>query len=193
MPLSAQGEADSERIARAFAPVGFRAVISSDLVRARTLGEALARLGGAPLAFERGLAEIQRGRWQGRPMAELFAECGAEIAGFHADPWNYGEHGGETDRDVLARAWPVLERALEGHGGPLALTTHYNVIRVLVAHALGIAPAHSFRLRVDLGGATLLRDTPRGWVLARSNVRGPDAASRTPRASSPATGSAPGS
>jgi broad specificity phosphatase PhoE len=51
---------------------------------------------------------------------------------------------------------------------------HYNVVRVLVAHALGIAPPDSFRLRVDLSGATLLRDDPEhGWRLLRANVKSP--------------------
>jgi broad specificity phosphatase PhoE len=62
---------------------------------------------------------------------------------------------------------------VRAHGGPLALAAHYNVIRVLVARAIGIAPAHSFRLRVDLGAVTVLADDPGGWRLLRANVRGP--------------------
>jgi len=50
------------------------------------------------------------------------------------------------------------------------VVAHYNVLRILVARALGIAPPDSFRLRVDMARAVLLRDTPAGWVLARSNV-----------------------
>jgi broad specificity phosphatase PhoE len=67
----------------------------------------------------------------------------------------------------------VLESALARHGGPLAIACHYNVVRNLVAHALGIEPHASFRLRVDLTSGVLLHDSPQGWRLLRANVRSP--------------------
>jgi broad specificity phosphatase PhoE len=94
------------------------------------------------------------------------------VQAFYEDPWNWREHGGETDADVVARAWPPIERALGRYGGPLAVACHYNVIRVVVADLLGIPPPASFRLRVDLTAACTLRDAPGGWTLVRSNVRG---------------------
>ena len=177
VPLSAQGQADTERVAERFAALPFRAVVSSDLNRARTLGERLAERSGAPLTVSSGLAEIARGRWQGRTVTDLFENSGDEVAAFYSDPWTFNGHGGETDADVIERAWPVLAAALEsgqpGDTRPIALTAHYNVVRALVAYALGVRPAASFRLRVDLGAISVLRDTPAGWRLARLNVREP--------------------
>jgi hypothetical protein len=59
------------------------------------------------------------------------------------------------------------------------VTTHYQVLRSIVAAALGLAAARSHALQNDPGHATLLVDGPGGWSLARSNVRslfGPRAA-----------------
>jgi hypothetical protein len=53
------------------------------------------------------------------------------------------------------------------------ITTHYQVLRSIVAAALGLAPARSHALQNDLGQATLLVDGPHGWTLARANVRAP--------------------
>ena len=172
VPLSAQGEADTREVARLFGAVPFRAVISSDLSRALAVGSQLAERCGAPLEVTPAMREISRGHWQGRTVAELHSEFSEEVAGFYGDPWNYDAHGGETDRDVWERAWPALERGVLEHGGPLALTAHFNVVRVLVARALGIAPHDSFRFRVDLGALCVLRDDPGGWRLLRANVRG---------------------
>ena len=172
VPLSAQGEADTREVAKLFGSVPFKAVISSNLRRAYAIGSQLAERSGAVLEVTPGLREIARGHWQGRTVAELHADFSDEVAGFYNDPWTYNAHGGETDRDVLERAWPELERGLAEHGGPLALTAHFNVVRVLIAHALGIAPADSFRFRVDLGALCVLRDDPGGWTLLRANVRG---------------------
>jgi broad specificity phosphatase PhoE len=176
VPLSERGRADTLRLGERFGGLPFRAVISSNLVRARLLGELLAERSGAPLIVSAGLAEIARGRWQGRTVADLHERSSDEVAAFYADPWHFNGHGGETDADVAARAWPVLAAALaEARGDPrqrpLAVAAHYNVLRVLVARALGIPPSRSFRLRIDLGALTVLRDDPAGWRLERLNVR----------------------
>jgi broad specificity phosphatase PhoE len=172
VPLSDRGKEHTARIAQAFAHVPLRAIHTSPLERALSLGQALAKATGAELRVEAGLAEIDRGRWQGRPIADLLREFSAEVEAFYADPWNFRMHGGENDRDVLERAWPVVEEAFAARE-TIALTTHYNVIRVLVAHLLGIEPKMSFRLRVDTGGAVLLERNAAGWNLVRSNVRAP--------------------
>jgi probable phosphoglycerate mutase len=178
VPLSERGRGDSGALAERFRGFPFRAVVASTLERARTLGELLASTSGAPLELDAGLVEIDRGSWQGRPTSELLARHEHEIAAFYADPWGWREHGGETDADVLARAWPVLERALRRHGGPLAVACHYNVARNLVAHALGLEPSASFRVRIDLTAAAVLWDSPGGWRLERCNVRTPQARAR---------------
>jgi broad specificity phosphatase PhoE len=175
VPLSPQGMRDSEALAERFRGVGFRAVVASTLQRARRLGELLAEANGAPLELDPRLVEIDRGRWQGRPMKELMREREHEVAAFYADPWGYRGHGGECDGDVVGRAWPALEAALARHGGPVAIACHYNVARNLIACALGIEPTASFRVRVDLTAAALLRDGPGGWSLRRCNVRAPRA------------------
>ncbi len=171
--LSESGHGESVALAARFRGFPFRAVVASTLVRARTLGELLSKESGAPLETSPGLVEIFRGRFQGRPMKELLAQHERELAAIYDDPWNCRVHGGETDADVLARAWPVLESALTRHGGPLAIACHYNVVRNLVAHALGLEPNASFRVRVDLTAGVLLEDAPGGWRLLRANVRSP--------------------
>jgi len=177
VPLSAAGERDTRAVAEAFAGQRPALVVASTLQRARVLGEALAASTGAPLELDAGLVEIARGRWQGMTVADLWRDHAADVAAFYADPWGWGEHGGETDRDVLARAWPVFERALRAaQGGTLFVAAHYNVIRVLLSRALGIPPEHSFRLRIDLSAICRLRDGPEGWLLERANVRRPDGA-----------------
>ncbi len=189
VPLSKVGESNTDRIASEFGPLGFDALASSPLRRARRLGEGLARHSGAELVLEPGLREIDRGSWQGREVADLKRERRHEIEAFFQDPWSWREHGGEADQDVLRRAWPALERtvrrAAEARAGSAApssadadapragIVSHYNVTRVLVARLLGIAPRLSFRFRVDTGGVTQLADLPGGWQLLRSNVRSP--------------------
>lgn len=174
VPLSADGLARTRELAGALAGLPPAAVCSSPLERAWLLGRALAEASGAPLAVEAALAEIDRGRWQGRSVEALQRDEPERVRALYADPWRWREHGGESDACLAARAWPAVEALLERHAdGAVVVTTHYNVIRVIVSAALGIAPARSFGLRIDPGRAALLADAPDGWRLCRSNVYAP--------------------
>ncbi len=187
VPLSDEGREDSLRLARAFAARAERPALevwSSPLSRALWLARHLAQECGAPLAVEEGLRELHRGAWQGRRRDQLPPE---EVAAYYADPWAVAAPGAETDERIHARAWPLLERAVgRVAGGELVIVSHYNVIRVLVASALGIAPRNSFSLRLDPGRAILLVDGRAaadgsrtevppisGWVLRHSNTVDP--------------------
>lgn len=173
VPLSDAGRRDTREAGRRFGAMRFDRVVASTMQRARELGEEIAQRSGAPLELDEGLVEIERGRWKGLSVEELMRDHEDDVARLYADPWNWREHGGESDADVVARAWPVLERALREARERVALCCHYNVVRVLAARALGVRPVDSFRLRVDLSGSLLLLDGPSGWRLVSANRRGP--------------------
>ncbi len=178
--LSAEGRETTRALAAAFAELALDGILSSPLERALELGRGIADTKGAPLEIADGLREIRRGDWQGRKVQDLYEEAPEQVAAFYADPWGYRGHGGECDEDVLARAWPVFEAAVQAHsGGTVCFATHYNVIRVVAAHLLGIEPARSFGFRVDPGRCVQFLDRApdtagaAGWVLLRSNVADP--------------------
>jgi len=172
--LSESGLARTSEFADAFRGREAACILSSPLQRARLLGEALGKALQQGVQLDPDLREIHRGSWQGRAVDELHGELEDEVAAFYADPWNYRGHEGESDSMLSARAWPAIEAALRASSGrPVYVATHYNVIRVLIADALGIPSRDSFRLRIDTGRAALLIDGERGWRLRRSNVTGP--------------------
>lgn len=171
VPLSERGEADTRAVAASFAGAPLARVASSHLVRARTLGEAIARESGAPLHVDERLREISRGAWQGLPAAEFRARWEADRERFLADPWTWKGHGGESDADVAARAWPALaEHAEAARGRELAVAAHYNVIRVLVTRALGLGSRESFTFQSLPAHATCLVAEDGGWRLLAANL-----------------------
>lgn len=172
--LSGAGLERTHEFARAFQGRDAALVLSSPLSRARLLAEALGEALGREVSSDPGLREIHRGKWQGMMVEELHSRYAEDVESFYADPWNYRGHGGENDSMLSARAWPVVEEGLQRSAGrPVFVATHYNVIRVLVADALGIPSERSFSLRIDVGRAVLLIDGEQGWRLRCSNVSGP--------------------
>jgi len=172
VPLSPAGEERTLELARDLAALPPDALLSSPLQRARRLADAVANSIGLPPSLHDGLREIDRGEWQGLTVRDLHARHADDVAAFYRDPWSWRGHGGESDEDVVARAWPPLEAAL-GVSRVLVVATHYNVLRTLTASALAVPPVRSFALRVDKGRAVLLRDAPAGWELLASNARHP--------------------
>lgn len=176
VPLSAEGEARTQELAEAFGAAEVERLLCSPLSRARALGTALAERLGVACELRPKLAEIHRGSWEGRRVDELYRDRPDEVRDFYADPWSWCGHGGECDGAVRARVVPLIDQALaEGGGGTLVAVTHYNVMRVFAAAALGMPPERSFALRIDPGRALLLLDAVGGWQLFHSNVRGPAA------------------
>lgn len=180
VPLSEEGLERTAELARSLAACRPFEVLSSDLSRAALLGRRVSELGPAPIVIDERLREVDRGRWRGKQVEALHLEHREELAAFYADPWSYRGHGGESDADVARRAWPALDARLDSWGGeadrgPLVVTAHYNVLRVLVSLALGLPPERSFAWRLDKGRASLLEDTATGWRLLAHNVHDPGA------------------
>ena len=172
--LSGAGLERTRAFAHAFQGRDAALVLSSPLRRAWLLAAALGEVLGREVSTDPDLREVHRGEWQGMLVEELHSRYAEEVESFYADPWNYRGHGGESDSMLSARAWPVVEDGLQRSAGrPVFVATHYNVIRVLVADALGIPAERSFSLRIDVGCAALLIDGERGWQLRSSNVSGP--------------------
>ncbi len=176
VPLSERGEEDTRSMCAAFTGARLARVLSSNLSRALAMGRGIAEASGADLVIDDRLREIWRGTWQGLPAEEFRARWQADREEFFARPWTWKPHGGESDADVFARAWPVVRTACElARGAEIVLATHYNVIRVLATRALGLKPHESFAFQNDPAHATLLVDAAHGWVLAASNANGPRA------------------
>ncbi len=172
VPLSPHGLDQTRALGQAFRSEPTQRVLASPLERARRLGEAIAAGTGCDLTLEPRLRELDRGAWQGLPRAEYRARWSAQAELYWSDPWHWRGHGGESDAQLCARAGAAFEEAAAA-GGTTVLACHAQVIRVLIAKALGLPAARSYAVRMQTGHAGLLRATPLGWTLACSNVPGP--------------------
>ena len=129
IPLSAAGR-DALRARRLPQACAGMQWVTSPLARC---AETAALLGAPDARREPRLAEMHWGAWEGRRLAELRAELGAQMARNEACGLDFRPQGGESPREVLAR---VQSWVLELRESTLAVT-HRGVIRVLFAEATG--------------------------------------------------------
>jgi probable phosphoglycerate mutase len=139
--LTAEGEEAARRWGRGLAHGHWDLLLASDLGRARRTAELVREAMGRPdLAMETDprLRELDWGRWAGASVAELRRDHGDEVARQEAAGWDFRPPGGESRREMLARALAALADAAGRHPGSTVLcVTHTGVLKSLVNHLRG--------------------------------------------------------
>jgi probable phosphoglycerate mutase len=168
-PLTANGLAMAEAVARHASTLSLSAIYVSPKLRARQTAAPIAKATGLEPVVEDGLREIAYGAWEGRKETEVKAADPDAFAAWTGDPALVAPPGGESAFAIAARALPVILLARQDHPGENVLfVSHKATIRVLVCALLG-APLGRFRDRVACPTASLttFEFGDRGGMLTR--------------------------
>ncbi|MBT6275368.1 MAG: alpha-ribazole phosphatase, partial [Chromatiales bacterium] len=117
---------------------------SSPSRRCRVLANAL----GGAVSMDPRWMEFDFGHWEGRAWHDLPR---AEIDAWANDLVSARPPGGESLEDVALRATAVFEHWLDREPERLIVVAHGGVIRVVLAHVLGLPLANCMKLQVDYG------------------------------------------
>ena len=148
--LSARGHEQAERLVERLEGVKIDAIVSSPLERCRETAAPLARARRLTVRIRRAWIEVGYGDWTGRSISQL-RRTKLWRTVMHA-PSNVRVPGGESLLEVQARAvQAALDVARDHPRGTVAVVSHADVIRLLVAHAAGTHPDHLQRWSVDTG------------------------------------------
>jgi probable phosphomutase (TIGR03848 family) len=157
-----QADAAAQRIARI---KRVAAVYASPLERARETALPIARARGLALRIERGLLELDVGRWTGSRLDRLRKR--PEWSTVQRYPSGFRFPEGESFVEMQSRITAVLARLVEDHrGGVVVAVSHADPIKAALAHALGmhldlfqrlaIAPGSITTIAYGAGGPTVL-------------------------------------
>jgi probable phosphomutase (TIGR03848 family) len=174
-----QAAATGERLA----VVPLAALVTSPLERCRqTAREILARqtggaAGSGALVNDKGLSECDYGEWQGRALKDLAKEPLWKVV--QTQPSAAVFPGGESMQGMQARAVAAVRRhdaRVEAEHGPGAVwvaVSHGDVIKSVLADALGMHLDLFQRINVDPASVSIIRYTPsRPFVLATNTHAG---------------------
>lgn len=177
--LDATGAEQAARVGERLAAVPLAAVVSSPLERCRDTAAAIARAQPTRVrvAREKGLTECDYGDWQGRALKELAKEPLWKVV--QAQPSAAAFPGGESMTAMQARGVEAVRRrdaAIEAEHGPGAVwvaVSHGDVIKSILADALGMHLDLFQRIHVDPASVSIVRYTPtRPYVLASNTHAG---------------------
>lgn len=154
-PLTEAGAAQASALAARLADAPIAAVYASPRLRARQTAEALAARHGLEVETAEALDEIDLGDWTGKRIAELEGDPAF-------DRWNTerataSPPGGEPMASVADRARAFAAETAERHPGEtVAMVSHADVIRGIVARVLGLDLDNLLRFDVDPASVTRL-------------------------------------
>ena len=157
--LSEPGQTLADELGAYLAPVPLTAVYTSPHQRCRQTAAAIARGRGIRTRIDRAFVEADYGKWLGRPLKSLYRlKAWQDLL---ANPSRFRFPDGETLHDAQQRAVAGVETLLARHPDEqVAVATHGDIVKVIVAHYAGIPLDLSGRINPAPASVTVL-DVPR--------------------------------
>jgi probable phosphoglycerate mutase len=151
--LNEEGKAQAAALGQRLAAVPIQQLYSSPLERTMETAEAIqSHHPQLTILEERGIGEVQYGDWQGQAVAALTQRKMWHV--IQEYPSRARFPNGETLREVQMRAVNTLETLAERHPRQLiAVVSHADIIKMLLAHFLGM-PLDSFQ-RIVIAPASI--------------------------------------
>ncbi|WP_165986172.1 histidine phosphatase family protein [Streptomyces sp. YIM 98790] len=170
--LDEHGTAQAARLPRRLAEVPLAAIVHSPLQRCRETVTPLSESRpGVPVHPDERIAECDYGEWTGRPLSELAREPLMQTVQRYPSAAVFP--GGESLRAMQNRAvdavreWDARIAAEHGADAAWLACSHGDIIKCLVADALGLHLDLFQRIGVGPGSVTVLRYTAERPFLLR--------------------------
>ncbi len=172
IPLNQVGLYQAKHAAEILAGMKPTAIISSDLMRARTTAQLLADLTGLEVGIDKDLRETNGGLWEGKTGKENREEDFHNFIRWIDGDDNPAGTTGEKRSEVALRAVGALNRALEGKSDQLLIVaTHGGTARCVLGELLNLPRSH-WGVIGGLSNASwsIVQRNPRQWRLVEHNA-----------------------
>lgn len=134
-------------------------IIASPLLRARRLGEYLAREQDCELGCDARLMEKHFGAWEGKKWDDIMR---SEIDAWTADVMGYAPPGGESAMEVMQRVQTFMLDLVQQPRQCIAVVAHGGSIRAMLASMANIPLTHTLSWQMEYGAVICVRNGHRG-------------------------------
>lgn len=162
--LSPDGVQMAEQLATTVENQKLTAVYTSPIERCRETAAIVAKRHGLRARTRGGFVEADYGAWSGRTLKSLYKlKAWRQLM---AEPTRFRFPEGETLQEVQTRAVAAMQRLLDDHSAKdiVAVCSHSDVIRVILAHYLGMPLDLIHRLDVRPASVSVVDVYPGGRV-----------------------------
>lgn len=153
VPLSHEGRLQVQRSAALIKCLEPNLIISSPRVRASDSAAIVSNACKAAVQIEENFAELDFGDCEGKRYEEVEQEDPEFYANWMANPTDVTFPNGESYSGMARRVVSTYQHLVErAEHAKLLVVAHGGVNRIILAHVLGIAPEHVFRLEQTYAG-----------------------------------------
>ena len=173
--LDEVGQAQAAQLGLRLAPVPFAAVVTSPLERCRQTAAALLDgRDGTPEHLDQRLGEVRYGDWTGGALKDLAKEPLWRSVQAHPSSVTFPGATGESMRSMQQRAVDAVRdwNAQLGPGATWVAVSHGDVIKAVLADALGLHLDQFQRIQVDPCSVSVVRYTELRPFVVRMNDTG---------------------
>jgi probable phosphomutase (TIGR03848 family) len=173
--LAERGREQVEQLAARLLPVPLTAIVTSPLDRCIETAAAIAasRNGLKPAIDER-IGECRYGDWTGQELKKLAKEPLWQVVQSHPSAARFPGEGGESLAETQSRAVAAVRdwNARLGDDATYAVVSHADVIKSVLADALGMHLDQFQRINVDPASVSVVRYTSLRPFVVRINDTG---------------------
>jgi probable phosphomutase (TIGR03848 family) len=177
------GQAQALALRDRWADLRLDALVSSPLERCLETAGAAAGPHHPEVSLDEGFAECRYGDWTGRSLKSLAKEPMWKVVQQHPSAAEFPGESGESLRSVQARAVDSVRRwnAELGPDAVYAVFSHGDVIKAILADALGLHLDQFQRIIVDPCSVSVVRYLPERVFVDRVNTTAGELASVRPK------------
>ncbi|HQR79964.1 MAG TPA: MSMEG_4193 family putative phosphomutase [Actinomycetota bacterium] len=169
-PLDGVGRDEALDLGRRLAHMPLDMLVSSPQLRARQTAQ-IAAAGRGEVVVDEAFAECDYGQWSGRSLRDLVDQ--PEWVTVQTHPSAARFPGGETMAQMAHRASQGARALVTAHPDRTVwVVTHGDVIKAVLADALGLHVDHFQRIVVDTASVSLIRYTPSRPFVEKINDTG---------------------
>jgi probable phosphomutase (TIGR03848 family) len=171
--LNERGRTQAAELAARLAPVPLDLVVASPLDRCQETAQALvAGREGLQVQTDDRFGEVRYGDWTGRPLEELAKEDLWKVVQAHPSAVRFP--GGEAMADAQHRAVTAVREWNDGlkPDATFLVCSHGDIIKSIVADALGLHLDQFQRIQADPASVTVIRYTEMRPFVVRLNDNG---------------------
>jgi len=184
--LDETGQAQVRALAGRLSPVPLASVVTSPLQRCRETTDLLLAGRDVPVQADDRLGEVRYGEWSGRELKKLAKEPLWKVVQSHPSAVTFPGEGGESLRAMADRAVDAVREwnsrlGADPKAAIYAVVSHGDVIKAILADALGMHLDQFQRLVVDPGSVSIVNYTPMRPFVLRVNDVGGDLSFLAPR------------
>lgn len=135
-PLSTKGARQVHKWAQFLSDFTINQIVASDLGRVRETVAILQQYcNSVPVEWKKDLREQSWGKWEGKTFQELQREDPETLATNIRAGWEFRPPGGESRKEVLQRAFPIIQDTLyKYHGKQILIVSHEGIIKSIIYH-----------------------------------------------------------